>query len=43
MSSFVGYFELSNNIFNLSDKEIKKYYFEAETEKIKMYKGNIIK
>lgn len=32
MSSFVGYSKLSNNIFNLSDEEIKKYYFEAEKQ-----------
>ena len=32
MSSFVGYSKLSNNIFNLSDEEIKKYYFETEKQ-----------
>ncbi len=32
MSSFEGYSKLSNNIFNLSDEEIKKYYFEAEKQ-----------
>lgn len=30
MSRFTGSFNLPNNIFNLSDDEIRKYYFEAE-------------
>lgn len=30
MSCFTGYSKMKNNIFNLSDDEIKKYYFEAE-------------
>lgn len=32
MSNFEGSSKLSNNIFNLTDGEIKKYYFEAEKE-----------
>lgn len=32
MSNFEGYSKLRNNVFNLTDDEIKKYYFEAEKE-----------
>ena len=37
MSNFTGYSKMSNNIFNLSDDEVKNYYFKAEKE---IDKGN---
>ena len=32
MSDFKGYSKLKNNIFNLTDEEIARYYFEAEKQ-----------
>lgn len=42
MSDFTGISKLKENVFNLTDEEIKKIYFDLETENGKYSCGYIL-